>query len=45
MNSFVWIYFSKTGMGYEIKGSDAISGFDAFISMDGTYLIEYALVT
>ena len=42
MNSFVWIYFSKTGMGYEIKGSDAISGFDAFTSMDGAYLIEYA---
>ena len=42
MNSYVWIYFSKTGTGYEIKGSDAISGFDAFIGTDGTYLVEYA---
>jgi hypothetical protein len=42
MNSYTWIYFSKPGTGYEIKGSDAISGFDAFIGMDGTYLIEYA---
>ena len=42
MNSYTWIYFSKTGMGYEIKGSDAISGFDAFIGTDGTYLVEYA---
>jgi hypothetical protein len=38
----VWIYFSKTGIGYEIKGSDAISGFDAFINMDETFLVEYA---
>ena len=42
MNSYTWIYFLKTGMGYEIKGSDAISGFDAFIGTDGTYLVEYA---
>ena len=41
MSDQVWIYFSKSGTGYEIKGSDAISGFDAFINMDGTYLVEY----
>ncbi len=42
MESTVWIYFSKTGTGYELKGSDVISGFDAFIHSDGTYIIEYA---
>ena len=42
MNSQVWIYFSKTGTGYELSGSDIISGFDAFLSKDGTYLIEYS---
>jgi hypothetical protein len=41
MESTVWIYFSKTGTGYELKGSDVVSGFDAFINTDGTYLIEY----
>jgi hypothetical protein len=40
--SNVWVYFSKTGTGYELKGIDIISGFDAFINSDGTYLIEYA---
>ena len=42
MNSQVWIYFSKTGTGYEMSGSDIISGIDAFINMDGTYLVEYS---
>ncbi len=42
MEPTVWIYFSKTGTGYELKGSDIISGFDAFINMDGTYMVEYA---
>ena len=42
MEPTVWIYFSKTGTGYELKGSDVISGFDAFINMDGTYMVEYA---
>ncbi len=42
MEPTVWIYFSKTGTGYELKGSDVISGFDAFLNTDGTYLIEYA---
>ena len=42
MESTVWIYFSKTGTGYELKGSDIVSGFDAFINVDGTYMIEYA---
>ena len=42
MKSQVWIYFSKTGTGYEMSGSDIISGIDAFISMDGTYLVEYS---
>jgi len=41
MNSQVWIYFSKTGTGYEMSGSDIISGIDAFILKEGTYLIEY----
>lgn len=40
--SNVWVYFSKTGTGYELKGSDVISGFDAFINTDGTYLIEHS---
>jgi hypothetical protein len=42
MEPTVWIYFSKTGTGYELKGSDVISGFDAFIHSDGTYMVEYA---
>jgi len=42
MEPTVWIYFSKTGTGYELKGSDVISGFDAFIGVDGTYMVEYA---
>ncbi len=42
MQSKVWIYFSKTGTGYEMSGSDIISGIDAFILKDGTYLIEYS---
>ena len=42
MNSHVWIYFSKTGVGYEMAGTDIISGIDAFINVDGTYLIEYS---
>jgi len=40
MQTKVWIFFSKTGTGYEIKGDDIISAFDAFIHMDGTYIIE-----
>ncbi len=40
MQTKVWIYFSKTGTGYEAKGEDIISAFDAFVQMDGTYLIE-----
>jgi hypothetical protein len=40
MQTKVWIYFSKTGTGYEIKGDDIISAFDAFVHMDGTYIIE-----
>ena len=42
MEPTVWIYFSKTGTGYELKGSDVISGFDAFVNTDGTYMVEYA---
>jgi len=42
MNSHVWIYFSKTGLGYELEGSDIISGIDSFIHVDGTYLVEYS---
>ena len=40
MEAHVWIYFSKTGTGYEAKGEDIISAFDAFVQMTGTYLIE-----
>jgi len=42
MDSTTWIFFSKTGTGYELKGSDVVSGFDAFINSDGTYMVEYA---
>jgi hypothetical protein len=42
MEPTVWIYFSKTGTGYELKGTDIISGFDAFVHTAGTYLIEYS---
>lgn len=42
MEPTVWIYFSKTGTGFELKGTDIICGFDAFINTDGTYLIEYS---
>ena len=41
MSDKSWIYFSKTGTGYELKGSDAVSGFDAFTGSEGTYIIEY----
>jgi hypothetical protein len=40
MQTKVWIYFSKTGTGYEAKGEDIISAFDAFVQMNGTFLIE-----
>lgn len=40
MQTKVWIYFSKTGTGYEAKGEDIISAFDAFVQMTGTYLVE-----
>jgi hypothetical protein len=42
MTSQVWVYFSKTGIGYEMTGTDVISGIDAFINIDGTYLVEYS---
>lgn len=42
MNSHVWIYFSKTGVGYELVGTDVISGIDAFIHGDATFLVEYS---
>ena len=42
MNSRVWIYFSKTGTGFEMIGSDIISGIDAYHGTDGTYLVEYS---
>jgi hypothetical protein len=40
METKIWIYFSKTGTGYELKGDDIISAFDAFINISGTFLIE-----
>ena len=42
MEPTVWVYISKTGIGYELKGTDIISGFDAFLHTPETYLIEYS---
>jgi hypothetical protein len=42
MDTKVYIYFSKTGTGYELLGESIISGFDAFILREGSYLIEYS---
>ena len=42
MESKVWIYLAKTGTGFELKGADIISAFDAFINADGSYLIEHS---
>ena len=42
MYNHVWIYFSGTGWGYELKGTDIISGLDAFLYVEKTYLIEYS---
>ena len=42
MEEKVWIYLSKTGTGFELKGADIISAFDAFINADGSYLIEHS---
>ena len=37
MEEKVWIYLSKTGTGFELKGADIVSAFDAFINADGSY--------
>ena len=42
MEAHVWIYFSKTGIAYEMAGTDIISGIDAFLNVDGTYMVEYS---
>ena len=42
MYDHVWIYFSGTGWGYELKGMDIVSGLDAFLYVEKTYLIEYS---
>jgi len=42
MYDHVWVYFSKTGWGYELKGIDIISGLDAFLYVEETFLIEYS---
>jgi len=42
MEEKVWIYLAKTGTGFELKGADIISAFDAFINADGSYLIEHS---
>jgi len=42
MYDHVWIYFSETNWGYELKGIDIISGLDAFLYNPKTYLIEYS---
>ena len=42
MESTTWIFFSQTGIGYEIKGSDVMSAFSAFQNVEKTYTIEYS---
>jgi len=42
MSDHVWIYFNKTGWGYELKGMDIISGLDAFLHGDDTYMVEFS---
>jgi hypothetical protein len=42
MSDHVWIYFNKTGWGYELKGMDIISGLDAFLHVDDTYIVEFS---
>lgn len=42
MFDHVWIYFNKTGWGYELKGTDIISGLDSFLNVDDTYIIEFS---
>jgi len=42
MSDHVWIYFNKSGWGYELKGMDIISGLDAFLHVDDTYIIEFS---
>jgi hypothetical protein len=42
MEAHVWIYFSKTGIAYEMVGTDIISGIDAFLNVDGTFMVEYS---
>ena len=42
METKIWIYFSNTGTGYELKGDDIISAFDSFVNMNGTFLIEFS---
>lgn len=42
MEEKVWIYLSKTGTGFELKGADIVSAFDAFVNADGSYLIEHS---
>ena len=42
MEEKVYIYYSKTGVGYEIAGSNVISAFDSFILKDGTFIVEFS---
>ena len=42
MEEKVWIYLSKTGTGFQLAGADIISGFDAFVNADDSYLIEHS---
>lgn len=42
MEEKVYIYFSKTGVGYEIAGSNVISAFDSFIRMNGAFIVEFS---
>jgi len=42
MEAKVYIYFSKTGVGYEIAGENVISAFDSFILKDGTFIVEFS---
>ena len=42
MESKTYVYFSKTGTGYELVGDDVISGIKGFIHQDNAYVVNYS---
>jgi hypothetical protein len=42
MESKTYVYFSKTGVGYEMTGDDVIPGMKGFINKDDAYVINYS---